>query len=65
MAGLIWLWETVHAKSSCVAPVEDCRVRSPNDYFVASENMKERLVDAKIHTEIMGSDHCPVELTIK
>ena len=35
------------------------------DYFVASENMKERLVDAKIHTEIMGSDHCPVELTIK
>ena len=35
------------------------------DYFVASENMKDRLVDAKIHTEIMGSDHCPVELTIK
>ena len=28
VAGLIWLWETVHAKSSRVAPVEDCRGRS-------------------------------------
>ena len=35
------------------------------DYFVVSEELKERLVDAKIHTEIMGSDHCPVELEIK
>ncbi len=34
------------------------------DYFVVSEDMKERLVDAKIHTEIMGSDHCPVELLL-
>ena len=34
------------------------------DYFVASENMASRLADAKIHTEIFGSDHCPVELTI-
>ena len=35
------------------------------DYFLVSESLKERLVDAKIHTEIMGSDHCPVELDIK
>ena len=35
------------------------------DYFVASEDLRERLIDAKIHTEILGSDHCPVELTIK
>jgi exodeoxyribonuclease-3 len=35
------------------------------DYFVTSDNLKPRLVDAKIHTEIFGSDHCPVELTIK
>ena len=35
------------------------------DYFIASEKLKDRLVDAKIHTEIMGSDHCPVELEIK
>ena len=35
------------------------------DYFVASESMKDRLVDAKIHNEIFGSDHCPVELDIR
>ncbi len=35
------------------------------DYFMASEKLKDRLEDAKIHTEIMGSDHCPVELTLK
>ncbi|MHC1719375.1 MAG: exodeoxyribonuclease III [Clostridiaceae bacterium] len=35
------------------------------DYFCASEKMKERLVSADIHAEILGSDHCPVELVIK
>lgn len=35
------------------------------DYFVVSERMAERLSDAKIHNEVFGSDHCPVELTIK
>ena len=35
------------------------------DYFVVSECLKDRLVDAKIHTEVFGSDHCPVELVIK
>lgn len=34
------------------------------DYFLASENLKEKFVGAKIHTGIMGSDHCPVELEI-
>ena len=34
------------------------------DYFCVSESLNEKLVDAKIHTEIMGSDHCPVELDI-
>lgn len=34
------------------------------DYFCVSESMKERLVSAVIHTEIMGSDHCPVEVII-
>jgi exodeoxyribonuclease-3 len=34
------------------------------DYFVATENLRDRLVDAKIHTEIFGSDHCPVELVM-
>lgn len=35
------------------------------DYFVTSESLKDRLVDAKIHPDIMGSDHCPVELDIQ
>lgn len=34
------------------------------DYFCVSEQLKDKLEDAKIHTEIMGSDHCPVELDI-
>lgn len=34
------------------------------DYFVCSERLKDRLTGAGIHTEIYGSDHCPVELTI-
>lgn len=35
------------------------------DYFVVSEKLKDRLLDAKIHADIQGSDHCPVELDIK
>ena len=34
------------------------------DYFVASERLSEKLQGAKIHTDIYGSDHCPVEVTI-
>ena len=34
------------------------------DYFLVSEEAKDKIVDAKIHTEIYGSDHCPVELEI-
>ncbi|WP_230397576.1 exodeoxyribonuclease III [Novisyntrophococcus fermenticellae] len=34
------------------------------DYFCVSESLKSRIEDAVIHTEIMGSDHCPVELDI-
>ena len=35
------------------------------DYFLVSDSLKNRLVDAKIDSEIMGSDHCPVILEIK
>lgn len=35
------------------------------DYFLISERLRDRLVDAKIHTEIMGSDHCPIEIDLK
>ena len=34
------------------------------DYFITSNSLDDKLQDAKIHTEIMGSDHCPVELDI-
>ena len=34
------------------------------DYFVVSEALKKYISDAKIHTEVLGSDHCPIELDI-
>ena len=34
------------------------------DYFVMSDRLRDKMIDADIHTEIMGSDHCPVELTL-
>lgn len=34
------------------------------DYFLASEDLNDKLVSADIHTEILGSDHCPVELCL-
>lgn len=34
------------------------------DYFVVSDDIKDKILDAKIHTEIFGSDHCPVEVTL-
>ncbi|MCD7841385.1 MAG: exodeoxyribonuclease III [Lachnospiraceae bacterium] len=34
------------------------------DYFCVSDCLRDRLLDAVIHTEVFGSDHCPVELTI-
>lgn len=35
------------------------------DYFLVSENLKDRIAGAEIHNEIFGSDHCPVELILK
>ena len=35
------------------------------DYFCVSECLKDRLADAKILTDVMGSDHCPIELDLK
>lgn len=35
------------------------------DYFLASERLKERIEDSVVHMEVMGSDHCPVELKIR
>ena len=35
------------------------------DYFIVSEKLREKMIDSRIHPQIMGSDHCPVELDIK
>lgn len=35
------------------------------DYFLISDSLKDRLLSASIHTDIFGSDHCPVELELK
>ena len=34
------------------------------DYFITSDSIKDKIIASKIHTDIMGSDHCPVELDI-
>ena len=34
------------------------------DYFIVSEKLKDRMRDSKVHMDILGSDHCPVELEI-
>ncbi len=34
------------------------------DYFITSERLRDKIADAKIHTEVFGSDHCPVELDL-
>ena len=35
------------------------------DYFIVSQNLSKKIVDAKIHSNIYGSDHCPIELEIE
>ena len=35
------------------------------DYFLVSDRLRDRIVQASIHTDILGSDHCPVSLTLK
>lgn len=34
------------------------------DYFIVSDSIKDKILDAKIHDDILGSDHCPVELDL-
>lgn len=34
------------------------------DYFIISESLKDKLIDSKIHRDILGSDHCPIEIRI-
>ncbi len=34
------------------------------DYFITSDSLRQHIISADIHTEILGSDHCPVELVL-
>lgn len=34
------------------------------DYFIVSNSLKDKIIDSKIHQEVLGSDHCPIELDI-
>lgn len=34
------------------------------DYFILSDRLKDRLTDSEIHADVLGSDHCPIALTI-
>mgnify|MGYP003308090905 CR=1 FL=1 len=35
------------------------------DYFITSNSLNKRIIDSKIYPEVMGSDHCPIELDIE
>ena len=58
--------DTIDAYSwwSYMGKARDRNVGWRIDYFITSKSLDEQIVDAKIHPQIMGSDHCPVELDI-
>ena len=35
------------------------------DYFITSKSLGKRIIDNKIHSRVLGSDHCPIELDIE
>ena len=53
------------SKNSLIMPKKEKNAGWRIDYFIVSEALKDLLQDAKIHTDILGSDHCPVELDIR
>ena len=71
-AGFVDTWRSLHPDTTGVYSWWSYRfhAREKNagwriDYFIISEALRPRLVSADIHTEILGSDHCPVELVLK
>ena len=70
-AGFVDSWRFQHpseAKYSWWSYRMNARARNAGwriDYFVISENLKDKVVSTDIHNEIYGSDHCPVELVLK
>jgi len=55
------------AKYSWWSQVTNARARNIGwrlDYFFVSQNLLPHVLDADIHPEVLGSDHCPVSLTL-
>ena len=69
-AGLIDTFRTLHPEEikyswwSYRAGARAKNVGWRIDYFLASEALKENIKDAEIHTELFGSDHCPVSIEL-
>ena len=69
-SGLVDSWRFQHpgeAKYSWWSYRMNARARNAGwriDYFLVSESLKDHILSTEIHTEIPGSDHCPVELTL-
>ncbi|GLB60661.1 exodeoxyribonuclease III [Cytobacillus sp. NCCP-133] len=49
---------------SYMAKVRERNIGWRIDYFIVSERIKDRMIDAQIHCNIMGSDHCPIALKL-
>lgn len=71
-AGFVDTWRDLHPDTGDVYSWWSYRFKAREknagwriDYFCISETLKERMVSADIHTEIFGSDHCPVELILE
>jgi exodeoxyribonuclease-3 len=71
-AGFIDTWRYFHPDTTEIYSWWSYRFRAREknagwriDYFCVSDSLKDRLVSADIHCDIMGSDHCPVELILK
>lgn len=56
--------EGVYSWWSYMSKVRERNIGWRIDYFITSEGLREKLMDAQIHSEIMGSDHCPVYLEL-
>lgn len=62
-----YLYPDVKDKYSWWSYITKARERNVGwriDYFLVSDDIKDAIVEAKIHDDIMGSDHCPVELVL-
>ena len=69
-AGLIDTYRTLHPEEvkyswwNQVTRARDRNVGWRLDYFFVSPNLRDKIVEAGVHDDVMGSDHCPISLTL-